>query len=71
MIGGMNEAVVLNMFRTYRKQYQEALDLIGEDDDLELHRRCAYTREHKLKAIDYALTTWERHPKTQQLVHIS
>jgi hypothetical protein len=57
MIGGINEAVVLNMFRTYRKQYQEALDLIREDDNLELHRRCAYIREHKLKAIDYALTT--------------
>jgi hypothetical protein len=57
MIGEMNEAVVLNMFRAYCKQYWEALDLSEEDDDLALHRRCAYTREHRLKAIDYALTT--------------
>jgi hypothetical protein len=71
MVGGMNEAVVLSMFQAYRKQFREALDLVGDDGDLELHRRRAYTREHKLKAIDYALTTWERHPKSHQLVHIS
>jgi hypothetical protein len=71
MVGGVNEAVVLEMFRAFRSQYREDLDLIGDDDNLELHRRCAYTREHKLRAIDYAITTWERHPRTGGLGHIS
>jgi hypothetical protein len=41
------------MFQTYYKQYQKAFNLIKKDNNLELHRCCAYTREHKLKAINY------------------
>lgn len=35
-----------------------------------IYRRCSYTREHKLAAIDYALNTWERLPNGQ-LEHVS
>lgn len=71
MVGGVNEATVVEMFQLYRKQYREDQHLIGDDDDRDIHRRYAYTREHKLVAIDYTLNTWERDPRTGQLEHIS
>jgi hypothetical protein len=57
MVSGLNKAIVIEMFWSYRKQYQEEHQIVRDNDDLDIHRRCAYTREHKLKAIDYALNT--------------
>lgn len=71
MVSCLNEAIVMEMFRSYRKQYREEHQIVGDNYDLDIHRRCAYTREHKLKAIDYVLNTWDWHPKTRVLVHIS
>lgn len=69
MVGGVNEAAVLEMFRSYREAFRDQLQIDG-DDTSEANHRCAYTREHKLVAIDYALNTWERTP-TSELQHIS
>ena len=50
MVGGVNEAAVLEMFQSYRYNFRTELNIIGEDND-EINRRCAYTREHKLVAM--------------------
>lgn len=56
MVGGVNEAAVVEMFQVYRRQFRDDLNIIG-DDTYQVNCRCAYTREHKLAAIDYALNT--------------
>jgi hypothetical protein len=70
MMGGVNETIVVGMFRSYQHQYRLDNPLILGDDDNEIFRRCNYTREHKLAAIDFALNTWERLPNGT-LGHIS
>jgi hypothetical protein len=70
MIGGPNEAIVIEMFRSYQHQFRRDYLLVIGDNDDEVYRRCSYTREHKLAAIDYALNTWERLPNGH-LDHIS
>jgi hypothetical protein len=69
MVGGVNEVMVLEMFRSFRINFAQELNIIGDNED-QIDRRCAYTREHKLAAIDYALNTWQRLPD-RSLVHIS
>jgi hypothetical protein len=69
MVGGVNEVMVLEMFRSFRINFARELNIIGDNED-QIDRRCAYTREHKLAAIDYALNTWQRLPD-RSLVHIS
>ena len=59
MVSGVNEAVVLEMFQSYRRNFRLELNIIGDNND-EINRQCIYTREYKLAAIDYALNTWER-----------
>ena len=71
IVGGVNEAAVVEMFKGYRKDFREMLYIIRDDNNNEINRRCAYTREHKLAAIDYTLNTWDRNPRTSQLQHIS
>jgi hypothetical protein len=61
--------MVLEMFRSYRNNFVRELNILGDDEN-QISRRCAYTREHKLAAIDYALNTWERLPDGT-LTHIS
>jgi hypothetical protein len=68
-VGGVNEAVVVEMFKAYRQDFRNQVGVQVDDDD-EINRRCAYTREHKLAAIDYVENTWERNP-AGELVHIS
>jgi hypothetical protein len=58
------------MFCSYQKDFRNQLQIKGDDDNDEVNRRCAYTQEHKLAAIDYAINTWERQV-TSELVHIS
>ena len=70
LIGGVNEMVVIGMFRSYQHEYLEHNSNIVGDNENQIYRRCSYTREHKLAAIDYALNTWERSPNGQ-LEHIS
>jgi hypothetical protein len=70
MVGGMNEATVGAIFQTYRQQFRDHLHIIG-DDTHQVNRRCAYTREHKLSAINYALNTWQFVQHTGQLEHIT
>jgi hypothetical protein len=70
MVGGVNEIMVVEMFRSFQHQFRFDNPLILGDNDNEVFRRCSYTREHKLAAIDYALNTWERLPEGR-LVHIS
>jgi hypothetical protein len=70
MVGGVNEAVVIEMFQAYQMNFRDQFHVVGDDSD-KVNRRCAYTREHKLAAIDYALNTWERDPVIRQLIHIS
>lgn len=70
MVGGVNEAIVLEMFRSYRSDFRKQLGIDGDDNNTAANRRCAYTREHKLAAIDYTLNTWER-GVTGVLEHIS
>jgi hypothetical protein len=65
----VNETIVLEMFRSYRNNFKKELNIIGDDED-QITRRCAYTREHKLTAIDYVLNTWERLPDGS-MAHIS
>jgi hypothetical protein len=48
--------MVLEMFRSYRNNFVRELNILGDDEN-QISRRCAYTREHKLAAIDYALNT--------------
>jgi hypothetical protein len=57
MVGGVNKAMVLEMFRSYRSDFRKQLDVNRDDDNTVANRRCAYTREHKLAAIDYTLNT--------------
>ena len=71
MVGGVNEQMVVDFFATYRRQYRQEYNILDDDDNWKINRRCSYTREHKLAAIDYAINTWERHPRTNQLDHIS
>jgi hypothetical protein len=60
MAGGPNDIVVTEMFRSYQHQFSmNNLNIIGDDNE-EIYRRCSYTREHKLAAIDMATTTWSR-----------
>jgi hypothetical protein len=70
MIGGPNEVMVVEMFRSFQYQFRSNNPLILGDDDNEVFRRCSYTREHKLAAIDLALNTWERLPNGS-LEHVS
>ena len=70
MVGGVNEAVVVEMFQAYRRSFRLQLNIVGDDDNYQIHRRCVYTREHKLAAIDYVVNTWERLPNGQ-IEHIS
>ena len=69
-MGGPNDITVTEMFRSYQYQFRlENLGIIGDDDN-EVYRRCSYTREHKMAAIDFALNTWQRRPNGT-LEHIS
>ena len=70
IVGGVNEIRAVEMFRSFQHQFSLDNPLILGDDDNEVFRRCSYTREHKLAAINYALNTWERLPEGR-LVHIS
>jgi hypothetical protein len=56
MVGGVNEVMVLEMFLSFRINFTRELNIIKDNKD-QIDRRCAYTREHKLAAIDYALNT--------------
>jgi hypothetical protein len=59
-MGGVNDIAVTEMFRSYQHEFRLGnLNIIGDDDN-EIYRRCSYTREHKLAAIDFALNTWQR-----------
>ena len=58
------------MFSSFRRDFRDYFQIKEGDDIDEVNRRCAYTREYKLAAIDYALNTWERKP-TDELVYIS
>ena len=70
LMGGPNDIAVTEMFRSYQHQFRlENLGIIGDDDN-EVYRRCSYTREHKMAAIDFALNTWQRRPNGT-LEHIS
>ena len=57
MVRGVNKAAVVEIFKGYCKDFRELLYIIGDDNNNEINCRCAYTREHKLVAIDYALNT--------------
>jgi hypothetical protein len=69
MVGGVNEATVIEMFKTYRQDFRNQVR-VQVDDDNEINRRCVYTQEHKLATIDYVENTWERNP-AGELVYIS
>jgi hypothetical protein len=70
MAGGPNDIAVTEMFRSYQHEFNlNDLNIIGDDDE-EIYRRCSYTREHKLAAIDMATTTWSRCPDGS-LEHVS
>ena len=70
MAGGPNDITVTEMFRSYQHDFSiNSLNIIGDDNE-EIYRRCSYTREHKLAAIDMATTTWSRRPDGS-LEHIS
>lgn len=72
MIGGPNEVAVITAFRAYQDRFKESNPLlIGDDEDGQVVRRCSYTREQKLAAIDFALNTWERRSSNGELIHIS
>jgi hypothetical protein len=45
------------MFRFFQYQFRSNNPLILRDDNNKFFRRCSYTREHKLAAIDLALNT--------------
>jgi hypothetical protein len=45
------------MFRSYQSDFRKQLGINRDDDNTTANRRCAYTQEHKLVAIDYALNT--------------
>ena len=61
--------MVLEMFRSYRNNFVRELNILGDDEN-QINRRCAYTREHKLAAIDYVLNTQKRLPD-RTFTHIS
>jgi hypothetical protein len=70
MMGGVNDISVTEMFRSYQHEFRiEHPNILG-DDNSEVYRRCSYTREHKLAAIQFALNTWERRPNGA-LDHVS
>jgi hypothetical protein len=70
MMGGPNDITVTEQFRAYQHQFRiDHRNILGDDDN-EVYRRCSYTREHKLAAIDFALNTWERMPDGR-LEHVS
>jgi len=71
MVSGVNKQIVVEFFTTYQRQYRQELNILDDDDNFEINRRCAYTREHKLAAIAYTINTWERHHRTGHLEHIS
>jgi hypothetical protein len=56
MVGRVNKVMVLEMFRSFRINFAQKLNIIRDNED-QIDRRCAYIREHKLAAIDYALNT--------------
>jgi hypothetical protein len=71
LVGGQNERQVIETFANARLQLnltepgdediiQGVIDDLDdtEDDYIPVHKRYAYTREHKLAAIDYFKTTW-------------
>jgi Tc5 transposase DNA-binding domain len=74
LIGGLNEKQVVELFATVRLTQAEdgepgdvdivngrvVLDEDEEDNDYVPSRRYAYSREHKLAAIDYFQTTWKQ-----------
>jgi hypothetical protein len=43
MVGGVNEAMVLKMFRSYRSDFRKQLGIDGDNDNTVANRRCAYT----------------------------
>jgi hypothetical protein len=62
IMGGPNDIAVTEMFRSYQHQFSlNNLNILGDDDN-EIYRRCSYTREDKLAAIDMAINTWQRRP---------
>ena len=68
--GGPNDIAVTEMFRSYQHNFSLNNPNIIGDDDKEIYRRCSYTREHKLAAIDMTTTTWSRRPNGL-LEHVS
>jgi hypothetical protein len=70
LIGGVNDIAVTEMFRSYQHKFRlRNLNIIGDNNN-EIYRRCSYTREHKLAAIDFALNTWQRQ-LNETLEHVS
>jgi hypothetical protein len=64
MAGGPNDIAVTEMFRAYQHEFSINNLNIIEDNNKEIYRRCSYTREHKLAAINIATTTWSRRPNS-------
>jgi hypothetical protein len=69
-MGGVNDIAVTEMFRSYQHEFRLGNLNIIEDNDNKIYRRCSYTREHKLAAIDFALNTWQRQ-LNRTLKHVS
>jgi hypothetical protein len=62
--------MTIGIFLKHQDQFKANNPSPRGDDDNQVFRRCSYTREQKLAAIDYALNTWERAPGGD-LVYIS
>jgi hypothetical protein len=56
IVGGVNKVIVLEMFRSFRINFAQELNIIKDNKD-QINKRYTYTREHKLAAIDYTLNT--------------
>jgi hypothetical protein len=56
MVGKVNKVIVLEMFQSFCINFAQELNIIKDNKD-QINKRCAYTKEHKLAAIDYILNT--------------
>ena len=68
----INEVQLINQFWLHCQQQVASFETIdsvtgGPELDDEIHRRISYTKEQKLGAISYALTTWIPSPKDGSL----